>query len=114
MTNHNEESDDATVEPIGEAEAKPESNISRRGWRGNSARHAEVGSVGGNKVAEDREHMAEIGKIGGSIVSQNRTHMSEIGRKGGLARAAAAHAKKTTEATQGENSKNGIEFLRPK
>ncbi len=104
MTNHNVDSGDVTVKCIGESGVKPESNISRRGWRGNSARHAEVGSVGGNKVAEDREHMAEIGKIGGSIVSQNRTHMSEIGRKGGLARAAAAHAKKTTEANQDENS----------
>ena len=109
MTNHIADGVVPLNETLEAQEAKPENNISRRGWRGDSARHAEVGSVGGNKVAEDREHMAAIGKKGGAKVSQNRAHMSEIGRKGGLTRATYAQAKKGTETKQGKTSKEGVE-----
>lgn len=44
-----------------------------------------AGKKGGEKVSQDRAHMAEIGRRGGQAVSQDRKHMAEIGRKGGEA-----------------------------
>jgi general stress protein YciG len=43
----------------------------------------EAGRKGGEKVSQDRGHMAEIGRKGGEKVSRDREHMAEIGRKGG-------------------------------
>lgn len=60
------------------------SSEGKRGWYGDPARHAHAGSMGGKKIAQDREYMAEIGRKGGKTVAQNREHMAEIGRKGGL------------------------------
>lgn len=42
-----------------------------------------AGRKGGEKVSQDRAHMAEIGREGGEKVSQDREHMAEIGREGG-------------------------------
>ncbi|MCX6382051.1 MAG: hypothetical protein NT023_21685 [Armatimonadetes bacterium] len=56
----------------------------KRGWYGDPARHAHAGSMGGKKIAQDREYMAEIGRKGGLKVAKDREHMAEIGRKGGL------------------------------
>ena len=33
-----------------------------RGWHGDPEGHAQAGRKGGEKVSEDREHMAEIGR----------------------------------------------------
>ena len=87
MTNQADENEDSVKQS--ESEVKKEKT--GRGWHGNPDKHAEAGSVGGQKVAEDRDHMAEIGKKGGRTVSQNRAHMAEIGRRGGLSRAAKAN-----------------------
>lgn len=54
------------------------------GWFGDSEAHAIAGAKGGNKVSQDREHMAEIGRKGGRSRAADREAMSEIGRKGGL------------------------------
>lgn len=43
----------------------------------------EAGRKGGQKVSENRKHMAEIGRKGGFSVSRDRDHMSNIGRQGG-------------------------------
>ena len=67
-------------------ETKQQDRATGRGWHGDSEGHAAAGSKGGQKVAQDREHMAEIGRRGGSKVAQNREHMAEIGRIGGAAR----------------------------
>jgi len=45
----------------------------------------EAGRKGGERVSQDREHMAEIGRKGGEKVSRDRQHMAQIGRKGGEA-----------------------------
>ena len=42
-----------------------------------------AGRKGGEKVSQDRAHMAQIGREGGEKVSQDREHMAEIGREGG-------------------------------
>ena len=44
-----------------------------------------AGKKGGQRVSQDREHMAAIGKKGGARVSSNREHMAAIGRRGGKA-----------------------------
>ena len=59
---------------------------SGRGWHGDSQGHAAAGSKGGQKVSQNREHMASIGRKGGQAVSRDRQHMADIGRKGGQAR----------------------------
>lgn len=45
----------------------------------------EAGRKGGERVSQDRQHMAQIGRKGGEKVSRDRRHMAEIGRKGGEA-----------------------------
>ena len=57
-----------------------------RGWHGDPAGHAAAGSKGGQKVSQDREHMARIGRKGGQTIAKDRKHMAEIGRKGGQSR----------------------------
>jgi len=68
--------------------------ISRQGglvahWRGTAHEFTsgeqarEAGRKGGQKVAQDRAHMAAIGRKGGQKISQDREHMAAIGRKGG-------------------------------
>lgn len=47
---------------------------------------AAIGRKGGEAVSRDREHMAAIGRKGGEAVSRDRTHMANIGREGGEAR----------------------------
>lgn len=51
-----------------------------------------IGKIGGAKTSSDKEHMSRIGKKGGKAVSSNKDHMADIGRKGGAAR-----GKKTTD-----------------
>ena len=41
--------------------------------------------LGGDKVSQDREHMAAIGALGGATVSRDREHMARIGRMGAAA-----------------------------
>ena len=88
------------------AEQEERNGVSGRGWHGDPQGHAEAGSVGGQKVAEDRTHMSQIGKKGGQSVSRNRAHMAEIGRKGGLSRTATALQKHEERKTEQE-TKNG-------
>jgi general stress protein YciG len=45
----------------------------------------EAGRKGGEKVSQNRQHMADIGRRGGIAVAQNRQHMADIGRRGGRA-----------------------------
>ena len=47
---------------------------------------ASIGRRGGEAVSRDREHMARIGRKGGETVSRDRAHMSQIGREGGESR----------------------------
>lgn len=47
---------------------------------------ASIGRKGGEAVSRDREHMARIGRKGGETVSRDRAHMSQIGREGGESR----------------------------
>jgi uncharacterized protein len=44
-----------------------------------------AGRKGGERVSQNRDHMASIGRRGGEAVSRDREHMSAIGRKGGEA-----------------------------
>jgi hypothetical protein len=48
---------------------------------------ASIGRRGGEAVSRDREHMARIGRKGGEAVSRDRQHMATIGREGGESRA---------------------------
>ena len=48
---------------------------------------ADIGRKGGERVSQDRRHMADIGRKGGEAVSGDRQHMAEIGRKGGFVKA---------------------------
>ena len=50
---------------------------------------AAIGRKGGTTVSQNREHMAAIGRKGGAAISQNREHMAAIGREGGQARTGA-------------------------
>ncbi len=54
-----------------------------KGWHGDPKGHSMAGTKGGQKVSQNRLHMAAIGKLGGQKVSANREHMSRIGRRGG-------------------------------
>lgn len=64
--------------------ASEQKNSTRgRGWHGDPDGHAAAGSKGGQKVSQDREHMARIGRKGGQTIAKDRQHMAEIGRKGG-------------------------------
>jgi uncharacterized protein len=69
--------------------------MSGRGFASmDAAKQREIASKGG-KAAHDQgtahefssEEGRKAGRKGGEKVSQNRAHMAEIGRKGGLARA---------------------------
>ncbi len=99
---------DSTVGQVSNAERTAEqekrNGVSGRGWHGDPQGHAEAGSVGGQKVAEDRTHMSQIGKKGGQSVSKNRAHMAEIGRKGGLSRTSTALKKHEEEKTDEETT----------
>ncbi len=86
-------------------EQETRNGASGRGWHGDPQGHAEAGSAGGQKVAEDRTHMSQIGKKGGQSVSRNRAHMAEIGRKGGLSRTATA-LKQREQGKTDEDTKN--------
>jgi general stress protein YciG len=68
------------------ADSRKSQASSGRGWHGDSQGHAAAGSKGGQKVSQNREHMARIGRKGGQTVSRDRQHMAEIGRKGGQSR----------------------------
>lgn len=50
------------------------------------AHMAEIGRKGGERIGQNSKHMAEIGRKGREAVSRDRAHMAEIGRKGGEAR----------------------------
>lgn len=54
-----------------------------RGWHGDPDGHRDAGRKGGQKVSQNRAHMAEIGRRGGKKVSADREHMANIGRRGG-------------------------------
>ena len=85
---------ESTAEQVSNSEStavqEKQNGLTGRGWHGDPQGHAEAGSAGGQKVAEDRTHMSRIGKKGGQSVSKNRVHMAEIGRKGGLSRSGTA------------------------
>src|ERR1051325_413369 len=51
----------------------------------------QAGRKGGERVSQNKRHMAEIGRKGGETVSQDRQHMAEIGRKGGESRSEHHH-----------------------
>jgi general stress protein YciG len=68
------------------AASEHKSASSGRGWHGDPTGHAAAGSKGGQKVSQDREHMARIGRKGGQTIAKDRQHMAEIGRKGGQSR----------------------------
>jgi uncharacterized protein len=53
----------------------------------NRGHMASIGRRGGEAVSRDREHMARIGRKGGEAVSRDRQHMATIGREGGESRA---------------------------
>lgn len=60
-----------------------------KGWHGDPEGHAAAGRKGGEKVSQNRQHMAEIGRKGGQVsggnFANNPARAREAGRKGGEA-----------------------------
>ena len=69
-----------------------------------------AGRRGGDRVSQDREHMAAIGRRGGEAVSRDRDQMAERGRMGGLRRAARYAARANGNGAHSDGAASGDPF----
>lgn len=86
-----------------------------KGWHGDPEGHAAAGRKGGEKVSQNRQHMAEIGRKGGQVsggnFANNPQRAREAGRKGGEASGGSygANRERSTDLGRLSNESTGLE-----